>query len=495
MQLKYDKAKLIESAEPLENPYRGFYSLLCFPLTDDRSDAEFSWWLSYYIAGNAHDLLLLEFGLQNYSARPVSRRALDEIDRILDAASAHKKKVILRFVYDWDGRPEETEPRDPDLVRQHIRQIAKVVNRHTDTVFLLQGCFTGAYGEMHSGSYANLPPITGFVRLLQDTIDPSVFLAVRTPALQRGITGSTLSVTAGNAFDGTLPSRLGLFNDGIFGSGTDLGTYAHPSWPGLRPEEKWLRDRELAFQEELCRYVPNGGEAVGERGDETPDKDLEHTDSGNGGAAVNGNGVSDFAVLIRDLSRMHVSYLNDEYDPKTIERWKNTRDGSVSLFDYVGAHLGYRYVCRNFAAALVRSGETGETMKNVETAETGETVEDRKTAGDKETGRSIRLQIVLQNTGFAPAYRRFDFTLTLVNRDTGKTLSLPLPFDNRFLAGNGAKADLTADLPAERLEGGSYTVYLSASDPAGAVPVRFANRIPSALPGQASLPLGTLYCF
>ena len=60
---------------------------------------------------------------------------------------------------------------------------------------------------------------------LADVIDPSIFLSVRTPVQRRRILNSAELPSAETAFDGSLSSRLGLFNDGMLGTANDTGTY------------------------------------------------------------------------------------------------------------------------------------------------------------------------------------------------------------------------------------------------------------------------------
>ena len=58
-------------------------------------------------------------------------------------------------------------------------------------------------------------------------------------------------------------ARLGLYNDGMLGSVSDLGTYGDTKRKdATSPSYKGTREDELKFQNTLCQYVPNGGEVV-----------------------------------------------------------------------------------------------------------------------------------------------------------------------------------------------------------------------------------------
>ena len=101
--------------------------------------------------------------------------------------------------------------------------------------------------------------------------------------------------------DDSLMGRLGLFNDGMLGSESDLGTYGDTARrDATSPSYKGTRKEELAFQNNLCRYVPNGGEVIFN------------------------NTLSDLETSVSALRTMHVSYLNADNDGRVMEKWRNT---------------------------------------------------------------------------------------------------------------------------------------------------------------------------
>ena len=159
---------------------------------------------------------------------------------------------------------------------------------------------------------------------LASVTDPGIFLAVRTPNQWRTITESSVPLTAEQTLSNSLAARLSLFNDGMLGSETDLGTYGDSDILfSLSGFEKRPR------QAELCRYVPNGGEVV-------IDKPY-----------------NDFSSAVNDLAHTHVSYLNDIYDDAVLSKWRNDTYQRNDCFrgmngyDYIYSHLGYRYVLRS----------------------------------------------------------------------------------------------------------------------------------------------------
>jgi hypothetical protein len=184
----------------------------------------------------------------------------------------------------------------------------------------------------------------------------------------------------------------------------------------------WLRAQELDYQDELCRKVPNGGEAVVDN----PYNDAENA--------------------IADLSKMHVSYLSRMHHAEVLEKWKNstvTTDDVWSgqdAYTYIGAHLGSRYRCK------------GVTLTDLD--------DDKKTAS---------LTLTWCNTGFAPSYSPLTLNVQIVN-EQGETVA-QTSYDNDELTTVCSGEDVTISLPLE-LSGyaqGTYRILLSCETEDGTV--------------------------
>lgn len=290
----------------LRNPNRGFYHICRAMLSDGPCD--------YDSMAGAHTetypddtLVLLEVNLHGYRSGAISPAGMENLDELLSAWDGRGVGLIVRFLYDWDGNGPENEPDDLSTVLGHIVQAGPVLSVHGDSIFCLQGLFVGSWGEMHGTKFGGDFP--ALAKVLDDATGNGMFLSVRTPAQLREIV---------NVHPG-LESRLGLFNDGMLGSDTDLGTYDMAD----QGAERRTREQELAFQEEACLSVPNGGEVV-----------------------VN-NPYNDFGNAVGDMSRMHVAYLNGAYDSSVLDKWADTDlsvyglDG-LSGLDYIERRLGYR---------------------------------------------------------------------------------------------------------------------------------------------------------
>lgn len=432
-----------ETKEALNNPYCGFFTLAGYLPSEDKTAENAYNWGTNLCSSTKNQLILLEINLMNYRQNTwLSGNACGQINRVLDACADSKKQVILRFVYDWDGNAKETEPDSRTYLENHMKQLAAYVNSHKSSIYLLQGIFTGNCGEMNNTRYGSEEDITALMETLADQTDPSIFLSVRTPQQLRMILKTKQPVTSTEAYGNTLAARLGLYNDGMLGSVYDLGTYDDtPFSTSYDYTEKGTREEEINYQDHLCQYVPNGGEVTVD------------------------NSYNDLDNAISDLSAMHVSFLNDEHDLAVLDKWKasvyhgsDVFDGQ-SGYDYVKAHLGYRYVAADTSLSFHPLFDD-----------------------------QALLYVTIRNTGFAPAYRLFDTTLFLTNTDTGEKKEVETTIDNRTIPGNDASI-FTLSLDVRALAAGTYTVSLSMADPASGLPVFFAN---AGSTDEAAVILGTL---
>ena len=441
LNLAYTPSETAESSTLLSNPYCGFYKISGYTLSDDHSEADASQWSKKACKDDPYPLILLEINLKNYSNMDLSSTALQQLNRILTECSKAGKQLILRFLYDWDGKARETEPTDFFRIKNHISQLGPVVNKYTDSVYIIQGLLIGNNGEMHDSNYENIDQIRQLAEAMAAAVSPEIYLAVRTPAQLRGILRTKTPLASSQTGDGSLASRLGLFNDGMLASVYDLGTYDDtPLTSSSTPGEKGSRSDELIYQYKLCQYVPNGGEV-------TVDNEYNNLEN-----------------AIADLATMHVSYLNAEHDPEVLSKWKNSvYTGSdifsgVNGFDYMSAHLGYRYRLKTSSLAF------------------------RSLLDD-----TARLYLTIENTGFSSAYRTFETTLVLKNENTGESEDLETNIDNTSIAGND-ESIFRLELDVRSLKKGTYTLELKMTDPATKTVIHFAN---TGYETSDTIPVGT----
>ena len=424
----FTPAPLAESAAVLNNPWQGFYHIVRYVLTGGEPPVD----TPAASQARAYDLplVLLEINLSRYRAGALSAAALAQLDAILQSWAACGAQIILRFLYDWDGVAAAREPQELSTVLTHMEQAGQIVNRYAAAVFIMQGLFVGNWGEMHGSRFMDGRSARALALRLHESIAPCVYLAVRTPAQWRQLTRIEDVPAEFSALrqSGVLAGRLGLYNDGMLGSLSDLGTYRPAPRQGAGdPSFDGIRRRELAFQNKLCRYVPNGGEVVYN----TPYNDLPEA--------------------VDYLKTIHGCYLNADYDRAVLEKWSRTIWNDSGAFcgcdglTYIQAHLGYRYAARRVTL--------------------------RKTGAARPT---LELCVTLENTGFGSALKPLDAAFVFRSAAGGQAVRLPIRFDFCVLQ-SGQKAALTASLPAQALPYGRCGVYLSVTDPASGRQIALAN--------------------
>lgn len=156
---------------------------------------------------------------------------------------------------------------------------------------------------------------------------------------------------------------------------------------------------------------------------------------------------------------MHISYLNAEYDPKVLQKWKNTTYQNLNGYQYMQQHIGYRYLVKQ------------------------STLQFHSFASD-----SAKLYLTIENDGFAPAYRKFDTTITVTDRTSAKSFVLETDIDNRLVAGSNSSI-FCIDLNIRTWKSGTYDLSLNMTDPDTDLPIYFAHE---GFETTSSIPIGTL---
>lgn len=438
----YEPDSTQESNTLVQNPFCGFYKINGYMLSDSSTKKELISQVRKNCKDNPYPLVLAEINLQNYANSDLNSSAKQQLDTILTQYASAKKQVILRFLYDWDGKALQSEPSDFYRITNHIIQISPVINQHTDCVYIIQGAFIGNVGEMNNTNYSDINQIRQLIETLAESTDPQIYLAVRTPAQLRGILRTRTPLSSQDYKSENLASRLGLYNDGMLGNIYDMGTYDDsPITSDSSIDEPGTRKEELLYQYKLCQYVPNGGEVT---------IDNEYNDIDN---------------AISALSQMHVSYLNSEHEEDVLNKWKKSTYTGDNVFsgctgyDYIKAHLGYRYFIQ----------ESHLDFHSI-------------------VGNDASLYLTIANSGFSSAYKKYDTTLLVTNQDTGKTKRLETNIDNRLISGDDQVTfKISPDIRS--LKKGIYILALEMKDPCTKNYIYFANAGSEA---HDSVPVGTL---
>ena len=310
-----------ESTAALSNPDQGFYIPLSVTVKADGITYDPN------VIGTTK-LYHLRMDISAYSAnaggtdRPLSKAALDGIASLLDLLREHDKNAIVRFCYaPGFGKDANCEPSLENMVG-HAKQFLAVLETHPATVTAVEVGMVGPWGEMHTSEIVKDPATIN--TLIDAFLDNTSTLPVlvRTPKMIYNY----LKVP-----DHLAITRLGLFNDGYLGSETDLGTYED-------------RETDVAFISGQTAHLPFGGEVT------VPDSTLHNIET-----------------CLPEMNKIHLSYLNAEWDNRVIEKWKNTfytqacglerQYYGKTAFTYIQNRLGYRFVLKNSVFTYSSSSE------------------------------------------------------------------------------------------------------------------------------------------
>lgn len=434
--VQFAAVSFTESDRELHNPDRGFYDnagyVVWFTPPETVSEPEDA------VQGG---LRLVQINLRKFPTCEINPACLEYLDAFFQNQQEAGNRLIVRFLYDWKGNAADYEPENLEIILMHMRQMAPLLEKYRGQIFTLQGLFIGNWGEMNGTSFVDADSLKALSNQLAEVTPDGVYLAVRMPMYWRKIT-DIAAIHPDMQKDSAIAGRIGLYNDGMLGNASDWGTYGSGEPRSTNPYTYWNRQEELAFQEQLCRYVPNGGEVIAD------------------------NEYNDFENAIRDLKTMHVTYLNREYDQAVLNKWAACTVREDSCFDgmdgltYIDRHLGYRYL-------LSGADLSYSWLSN-----------------------SMKLTVGLRNVGFAPAYSEKPVTITLKGKS--ETVTLTPAGDLRDAVGgneSGSVLDLTADIPIADLQENAYDVYLQIWDPVSNSPLELANE---QAPGEDGFCLGKI---
>ncbi len=382
--IRFQKADLWETSEALHNPGCGWYHVYTFSIAPPHREEVF------YLAVGSEDerlaLLLIDIGA--FREQELSEEALSYVESILRFFRENNRRMILRFVYDTEGKGAEREPQLISLVKRHMKQLGRLIQRYAGDVLLIQGIFVGSWGEMHGSKFLYPKAMIDLIHTLYQATEGSCHLAVRTPAQWR-------TIISGSASEPALETILTVFNDGIFGSSTDMGTYGTESRQEARDLSPWSRAEELCWQNDRLKGKPNGGEVL------------------------LGNPPVGYEQAAEEMRQMHLGYLNSIYDPGQLDYWKEETVkkrgcwNGLSGYAYIGRHLGYRFVVR-----------------------------------DVRLIKKAFLEITVENCGFAELCEEADCVLILEKRD-GTLSSQPIDTDVRKWE-SGKQTALSVELPGKQ---------------------------------------------
>lgn len=384
-----------ESRKECTNPGRGWYHIYTFTL--DKRDVEGLLYLPFW---DEETLALVRLDIGAFRCKILSKEALEYAEEILKCFHDRGKDIILRVLYDTQGKGMEREPALFSMVLTHMKQLGTVVRAYESDIFITQGLFVGNWGEMHGSKFLDREYIRELYAVWREALGTDIKIALRKPSFCR------MAVVKEN--EKTVP---GVFDDAIFGSENHMGTFGQKKKKESTWTDDWCMADELLYMQENCGMIPFGGEVL------------------SGQMA----GAKETLCTLQDF---RVSYLNSIYEDQVLEQWKQTAYGEWgSLYQYIGEHLGYRFV-----------------VKNAEFY-------------------SDRIEIMIENTGFSNICDKAELMLVKENAD-GTEETYTVDYDIRMLVG-GKTAKMT--VPFSRVPDENERFYLKLVRCRGKAEIRFAN--------------------
>ncbi|MBP5282894.1 MAG: DUF4874 domain-containing protein [Lachnospiraceae bacterium] len=303
----FQEAQRVESYDVLGNPGRGWYRIYTYHVGEEQYEEP--------VRYENETLALVLFDISAFRDQDLTEEALMRMSQIMKSFEKLGLDLILRICYDTEGKGMVREPSLFSQVKKHVAQIAEILLEHESSIAVYQGLLIGNWGEMHGSKYLRPDCLKELSEEFLAMTKGRIPLAFRRPVQYR------------IAFpESYKPQQIGFFNDGMLGSETHLGTFGPETEGRAAWQEPWGVRQELLFLEPFSQEVPYGGEAL------MPPKDLEAEE------------------YVRTLSELHVSYLNCTYDATLMEKWKQINKDGHSLYDYIGEHLGYRFLVKQVRA-------------------------------------------------------------------------------------------------------------------------------------------------
>ena len=356
-----------ESIEEISNPDQGFYRPVYVKINENgamyNKDVINSQTQLYHLRC---DISAFSEAVNKAADKPVTDEALKGLDALLFCLKENDKNAIVRFAYDpgYSGSADK-EPA-LDVMLGHVESVCSVLNRYVNTVTAIETGLIGPWGEMHTSVVANPEHITPLINAFL-TAASEIPVLVRTPEMiYNYINASDNKVEEISISPDEKAYRLGLYNDGYLGSESDLGTYRN-------------RERDINFLSAQNAHLPFGGEVA------VPDSPFHNIET-----------------CLPEMNKIHLSYLNTEWDNRVIEKWKNTfytescglekQYYGKTAFTYIQNRLGYRFVLKNSVFTYSSSSEKLNIRLTLQNA------------GFGNLNRNKRAKLIFTDSGGAAVY-------------------------------------------------------------------------------------------
>ena len=102
------------------------------------------------MAGEETETLeLLQIHIGAYRDREISPFGLGQIEKYFDTYARERAAIdlIVRVLYDWDGRGYESDPASMAVIFRHMSRWGRSFQRTGIVFFIVQGVFVGSWGR------------------------------------------------------------------------------------------------------------------------------------------------------------------------------------------------------------------------------------------------------------------------------------------------------------------------------------------------------------
>lgn len=304
--------------------------------------------------------------LDEFVGKLIPEQKLALLQQSFDHLRKNGLKSVLRFAYEKDT-DRKSGPTLSDILN-HIGQLAPVIRKNADIIFVMQAGFVGAWGEWHSSTHGleNDPTILAtIVAKTLSTLPAGRMVLVRVPKYKRAVLsepelGGFQMVDEEIAHTGAPAARIGFHDDGFLASLGD-GTWPEP------PYFANAGNPEFDYMTAESPYVPVGGElywadvggkvdglraAIRMRLHHYSCFSLSHSFSEREGWRYSIDGWMQAPLTVGQVREARLPMSDGYFEDAA--RHKVTR----TQFEYIRDHLGYRLeLQRATFPQEVRSGE------------------------------------------------------------------------------------------------------------------------------------------
>lgn len=357
--------------------------------------------------------------------RQLPQEKLDDIELFFLKLRESRVKALLRFAYELSP---SLSGATAATILSHVQQLAPLIRKYSDVIYVLQCGFIGSFGEWHN-SFHHLQHDFAFHRELIDMVLEILPQHRRTmlryPRFKMRLFG-TEPLSEKEAFTSLPQARIGHFNDGFLAR--------HPSSGGTFGHEDSIvsAEEEMAYLEAEGKYLPMDGELFWH--------DI-------GGVVLPNMAIQYLRRWSYDtLGFVHAHSLF-EGEPYSFDIWKRVPIDPLFLFDHqLPVSDGYftdeqgRHVWRS-CYEYIRD-HLGYRIE----------LQSADLPGELTAGQTLHAEIQLINRGFSAPVNPRPVRLTLKNGSGGCTFDSPVDL-RRWYSGESHSLVLDTVLPADLAPG------------------------------------------